>query len=105
MLWRYTRELRSARDEVTVLNAELEGRVAERTADLARSRDRAELLLREVNHRVANSLALVSSLVNLQARAMGDGAGEDGAGARRRTGSLRSPWCTSGSTVRATCAR
>ena len=72
VLWRYTRELRSARDEVTVLNAELEGRVAERTADLARSRDRAEVLLREVNHRVANSLALVSSLVNLQARAMGD---------------------------------
>ncbi len=36
--------------------------------------DRAQLMLREVNHRVANSLALVSSLVALQSRTLDDGA-------------------------------
>ncbi len=68
----YTREIAQARDEVRRLNTTLETRVADRTAELARSRDRAEVLLAEVNHRVANSLSMVASLVKLQANAVTD---------------------------------
>ena len=73
----YAREIGLARDEVNALNVGLEERVARRTADLARARDRAEVLLAEVNHRVANSLALVASLIQLQANAVRDEVARD----------------------------
>jgi len=46
-------------------------------AEVAAQRDRAEMLLREMNHRVANSLALVSSLAHMQASALPEGEGRD----------------------------
>jgi two-component sensor histidine kinase len=74
---RYAREIARARDEVRTLNVSLEERVEQRTADLMRARDRAEVLLTEVNHRVANSLSLVASLVRLQSKAVTDQSARD----------------------------
>ena len=69
---RYSQEIAQTRDEVRILNASLERRVESRTAELSRARDRAEVLLSEVNHRVANSLMMVASLVRLQSNAIAD---------------------------------
>jgi two-component sensor histidine kinase/CHASE3 domain sensor protein len=73
----YARETAQARDEVRQANLTLEDRVKQRTADLALARERAEVLLAEVNHRVANSLQLVASLVKLQSNAVKDAAAKE----------------------------
>lgn len=45
---------------------------AQAEAEVRAARDRAEVLLREVNHRVGNSLQLVASFILLQSRAVND---------------------------------
>jgi two-component sensor histidine kinase/CHASE3 domain sensor protein len=76
-VFRYAWEVARARNELNALNLTLEDRVVRRTAQLTEARDRAELLVAEVNHRVANSLALVASLVRLQSNLITDPASKE----------------------------
>jgi two-component sensor histidine kinase len=76
-VYRNGQDLKLARDEVRAINLTLEERVKTRTADLAMARERAEILLTEVNHRVANSLQLVAVLVGMQMRSVSDTAAKD----------------------------
>lgn len=79
MIRRYVFEVQSARDALDRLNAGLEDQVRVRTLDLTRAneevrlaRDHAEAMLREVSHRVGNSLQMVSSFMSLQLRHLAD---------------------------------
>lgn len=76
-VYRNRQDLKRARDEVQAINLTLEERVKTRTADLAMARERAEVLLTEVNHRVANSLQLVGALVAMQMRSVTDTAAKE----------------------------
>jgi two-component sensor histidine kinase/ActR/RegA family two-component response regulator len=60
-LYRKTREL-------AAINAELERRVAERTAELEQAIERQKLLAREVDHRAKNAFAVIQSIVSLTRR-------------------------------------
>jgi two-component sensor histidine kinase/CHASE3 domain sensor protein len=74
---RYLATLESSRALLRDQNRQLERRVHERTleheqaaATATRERTRAEALLTDVNHRVGNNLALVSSFLTMQLRAV-----------------------------------
>lgn len=78
--WRRVKAEDEVRLRLAQANQELERRVAERTAELRDALSHAkglveqkELLLKEVNHRVKNSLQLVSSLLEIQGRSLADG--------------------------------
>lgn len=74
LFWRQRRKTQAANLELAASNAEI-----------AQKNQKLDLLMRELHHRVKNNLQLVSSLLRLQSRQVGDGA----ASAAIKAGQLR----------------
>ncbi|WP_298158401.1 histidine kinase dimerization/phosphoacceptor domain -containing protein [Brevundimonas sp.] len=72
----FTALLRSALEDA-LLRRRLERENEEAQEQVRLARDRAEAMLREVNHRVGNSLQLVSTFMSLQLRHMADEGARD----------------------------
>ncbi|MCU4181394.1 sensor histidine kinase [Bosea sp. BH3] len=66
--WQQLRRRQRRSAALAMNNAELEQIVGERTRELEGERLRIEALLRDVNHRVGNNLAMVSALLSVQSR-------------------------------------
>ena len=58
--------------QLRTLNVELEERVQARTAELQAALKEREVLLQEVHHRVKNNLQVISSLISIQVRSLGE---------------------------------
>ncbi|HEV7691105.1 MAG TPA: histidine kinase dimerization/phosphoacceptor domain -containing protein [Hyphomonadaceae bacterium] len=71
------RELLAQSIEAVIAQDALRRDKEQAESEVRAARDRAELLLTEVNHRVANSLAMVSALARLQASSLKDDASRD----------------------------
>lgn len=66
--WAQLRQRQIRSTSLAISNAQLERIVGERTQQLENERLRIEALLRDVNHRVGNNLAMISALLNVQGR-------------------------------------
>ena len=61
--------------QLRTLNFELEERVQARTSELQAALKEREVLLQEVHHRVKNNLQVISSLISIQVRSLGEEGG------------------------------